>query len=251
MVVATAGYFSVVDTAAALESQPLNIQRLIARKVLPASRIGPTGPYRVAESDLAAYIKNGCSDLASPKIDSSGWILTPFHYLKDSFANAVRNAAADQVLPLKEVQKLFKDAKYPDAITVPLKVTPAIQKVLDSPPIYGGWAQTSGDRIKTFLDYSWLGCYFAVMLRDAAERLLRKNLNMAPASNLYSSPEQYKEITDQARAQVLQAKISFSTFHNLKVPVGVNSNPRAVYYILGNDQILGGIGAQRMVNEAF
>ncbi|HLA84317.1 MAG TPA: helix-turn-helix domain-containing protein [Thermoguttaceae bacterium] len=244
-----ANFLTVDDVTKSLETTPLAVRRLIARRVLPANRIGEGGPFRVAESDLQAYIGKNCPDLAAPPIDSNGWLLTPYWSLAEQFSNAVADAAADQVLPIEEARKLFADAgRTVDTIDVPIVITPVVQKVLDAPRPGAAFA-TPEQRAaeKGVLDASWKLTYFAVLLRDAAEVILRDKQNQSPVDRFYGSPEEYGSIVSQVVGDVLRRRIGFSRTYTLDA----FEPAKRIFYLLDHGKIINEKGLNNVAALAF
>ncbi len=248
---AIADFLDVKTTADALNTTPLAVSRLIAKGILPASRIGPAGPFRVAEENLRAFILKNCPDLAMPPVDAAGWIVTPFDNQFQFFRDAIQKAAADQELSTEKVMELFRDVDpRTNSIDVPLKITPAVQKVLDSPPAYQGF-QTPAQRAEpqTVVNRSFVLTYFVVGLRDAAEKILQQNPNLQPVDQLYASPEDYNRITNQARDAFTRTSVSFSKAYPKPAPE--LGRWVQVFYILPHKNLLNSNGVKTAIDAAF
>ena len=79
------------DVATELGIAPLEARRLIAKLLLPATRIGATGPYRVMAAALESYVAKGAPDVRLPEYVPGGDYFNDadLRYLADAFSSAI------------------------------------------------------------------------------------------------------------------------------------------------------------------
>ncbi len=202
-VVSATGWLTIPQVAAELDfrrdgamTQELKVLRLIARGRLPASRLGPTGPWRISIDALSQFIRGGARDLNGPRA-VGGWF-DPLAFIRqrfiDSFTREAESQLPDQIGP----DEPTRDRK--------LAVTPSMRAIADSPvpanPIRG---RTWGE----FLDFAT--AFFISELRLRAELAAR-----GPRSKLAAlyDPDRYGVLVEDALAAILRSGLGFT--HQVK-----------------------------------
>jgi excisionase family DNA binding protein len=174
------------QAAAELGVDVLTVNRLIVRDRLQAARIGKE--YRIAASELTAFVARGAPDAALPPVDR-GWLASN-SFRRDGFASQLMSAAlATQRLSDADVQQRAQQSRDSSpTIQVQLSVTPSMRRVFNAPP-----AESTGSA-RTREQFATAGQeYLVYVLRDVTARAAG-GMPLSPAK-LYSDQETYMAAT--------------------------------------------------------
>jgi len=223
-------FLSIDESATTLETTPLAVRRLVARKTLPATRLGEGGSFRIPAADLNAYIGHNAPDLIPPVWSTQTERANGA--FAQRFADAVIEAAEDQVLSDEQARELFADSPMSDSIDFKLTVTPAIRAVVESPVPASVFAPPKQQPP----DYpDWRFLYLVVYLREAAEKVLRRGALGLRGGDIYESPERYTEVVAAATTRVLEQKITFSKNHLIEQKA--LGSWKTIFYVLSHTAI--------------
>jgi excisionase family DNA binding protein len=246
---ATASILDVETAAAAINTTPLNLRRLIARKRIKATKLG--NQFKVLEGDLSAYVANGAQDFRHPPI-GDGWFLADEDTAAGQFESALSAALMAQIPGNEAAQAVVNKAiaewnakpagrVAPSIVTdYALAITPAVRDILARPVTTGkDPAPKYRDQREQFL---------SVKLRDvlAARYFMKPNLTQ-PIERLYGSPEDYKTAVAEAWEALMQRK-AFATHQAV---YNHHGEPVNVYYTLPMSALLATDSAQRVPDLAL
>jgi hypothetical protein len=167
---------SVEDTAAELNSKPIMVRRLIARRSLDATRMlgregSQEGEWKVRRDALSQYAGQGAPDLKAPRIDG-GWFASDLQQAARPFQQALIEAASDGSQRLTDAQVLSA-SKTSSAVYSTLKITDPMRGVINGPvprsPIPG--ARPLHGQFATFGEL-WLAATLQDMAAGAVSQVL-------------------------------------------------------------------------------
>jgi len=196
--------FDVAGVAAELKIRPLEAQRLIARRVLPATMVGD-GSWRVAASDVTAYVRAGAKDLARPKDQQ---LLV---YVQE-FERRLFVAAAAQFRSDEQLNELAQSRPTETQFVFTLSLSPAMASVVAARVDRLGFDPPGRTDVARFAN--WGDLYAVARLRQ----LVQQQQGGAWESLLYASPDDYGEIVVAAWKRLLAWKLA--TRETKRVPSG-------------------------------
>lgn len=183
--------------AAELAVSELAILRLIAKKLLPATKVGVNADgneWRIDPTALAAYVRAGVKDLRMPEIDGP-WFTRRWDALAAACQTALDSAAQPQRLQPAEAQLLFdrqpREVRLLDKVSLDLQLafSPAMQAIFRQPvPVSGCWT-TKPSSQSTFK--SWGTLFLTSGLWATAWQMLSRRLRAEPRLTQLYDPETF------------------------------------------------------------
>jgi len=214
----------------------LVMMRMIARRRIRASRIGPGGPWRIAAAEISRFIQAGAPDIAPPPIES-GWFAPPeAGTLARSFVAAIIDAAADQV-----------PEKLPAERTVAVSTSPALRAVLDAQPPAPRARIRGRDSAPQFA--TWVQAYLVDGLRKIAQNVVGHVGGGLRA--LYASPEAYEAATAAAVRKLRAGRIAFTRLYPGVAGDPAQSSAVRVQFLLPHSRLMTPAVEAAAVERAF
>ena len=226
------------QVAEELHAPRLGVQRLIARGVLPANRLGASNVVRVQKADLISYIGNDCPDLETPKIDNErGWFAWYPAGRPNALARELIQLAIDggQRLTDEYLERWRNSHHGENRLRVEIRVNEAMKSLWAAPlpePLVRLKGRTPPPRIATTRG----GELLAATLLEQLSRVIGRQpirATITPTTKvqrLYESRDRYDELTHEAIRNILAGDLA--TRQEVR-HVGILSAEIQVIYALG------------------
>ncbi len=216
--------FSVAAAAEELLTNPENVQRLIARGKLSATRHRDDEPHCIAPADLTAYVNRGRPDFDTRLRSGASWFDDADTGNTDGFVNSMTAAIARQVPGEEALVARFKKAGNPDSLSLAVEFKGDVARIANAK--VGGQWNTAGN------------AYLASRIRKSAKTIAGRHTRFGQTrlAALYASPKQYSEITALAVADAIQGCIAFSTHVSTPNRFGTNES-RTVSFQLAHSAL--------------
>ena len=214
------------DVAKELAITPVEVQRLIALKLLNATRLPSSGAdgaysYRVTVEALEAYVANGAVRLRPYEYTiGSPWFDNTLTNLADAFSTAIMDAAEEQVPSEATLRQSFLAAPKRESIDFEIKNTGKIAALLRQAvpsSFYGSRPQFGSSMMKAASPQSrfacWADLYAVETIRSAALQLMQANMGdglTTPIAKFYRSPGDNEAFAGGAYEVASQRRIVFS-----------------------------------------
>ena len=229
-------FLSVKDAAAELSVAPVNVLRLIALAVLPATKLGEH--WKIDPDKLRAYVARGAPNLAGPPIGRNGWFDGDNTASAQDFYMAARNAMQESVYA-EPPEELFPTGR--SIATVDLKLNAALRSLLQQP-------EPRPPRVLSPTETTirnWRDVYVMEQVRKAAREAFDIPM-MAKADKLYGDGhEAFDKRAAAAAAEMLQGAIK------LTVPYQIDRGPVRIDYRLPHGALVSADDIGRVTGQAF
>ena len=229
-------FLNVKEAAAELSVPPVNVLRLIALAILPATKL-PDG-WKLDPEKLREYVARGARKLAMPPLSRAGWFNGDNTESAQDFFMAAREAMRESIHS-EAPESLFP--KFTSIATVELKANDALRRLMREseprPPRVKGDGET--------FPRNWRDVYLMDRLRKAAHDEFNVTLT-PPVQRLYSDgPQAFDKLTTTAAANVLQGAIK------LRVPYQLDGRSVEIDYRLPHGELMGADDISRLIELAF
>jgi len=224
----------------ALNVNALAIERLVARRRLPAVLVGGD-QRRISATALREYLDRGGFDLRGMPPNDGRWYVGNDGYSADGFGERLASLArADLPTDPAEIRRLVMDklAGLPAdrAVDLPLALNASMKKAISAPAGNSRYASAGQE-------------FLASRLRRVAKDVINRGAFVAsPIDKLYFDPATYDQITAAAMDELRKRPaLSFTSFHVLP---GISGQPVAVSWVLPMADVLAAVGGN-LLDVAF
>ena len=242
-----------VDAVAAeLGISNTEADRLVARKFIPATRIGDSGPYKIVPAALEQYVSRGAPDVRWPGefMAGSTWFNDDLRNSADAFYGAVIEASKEQVLSDEAIRAKFAADLRSTSLDFAIENKGAVADVLSQPVPVSIYAPADAPKSRFS---KWLEVYTTDLLRRVALQGIRtRNLMDVPVDVLYKSPEDFQAIVDEAYAEAATRRIVWSkSFTFSGPPFGVVPVGRRASFLFSLSNVFTPAAKARLIALAF